>query len=143
MVIFFMNEINALNEMYKVVEMGIIGIDNVYEKLEDKTLVKTMLDAKKKYQVYKVDLAKMLNSYGEDKKGINVFIKMFNDIYTSVDLINKDDMKIIEMLIEGTNKGILKLEEILNEDLENDVIDIARNILELLEFQIKKWKEYL
>ena len=138
-----MNEINALNEMYKVVEMGIIGIDNVYEKLEDKTLVKTMLDAKKKYQVYKVDLAKMLNSYGEDKKGINVFIKMFNDIYTSVDLINKDDMKIIEMLIEGTNKGILKLEEILNEDLENDVIDIARNILKLLEFQIKKWKEYL
>lgn len=138
-----MNEINALNEMYKVVEMGIIGIDNVYEKLEDKTLVKTMLDAKKKYQVYKVDLAKMLNSYGEDKKGINVFIKMFNDIHTSVDLINKDDMKIIEMLIEGTNKGILKLEEILNEDLENDVIDIARNILELLEFQIKKWKEYL
>lgn len=138
-----MNEIKALNEMYKVVEMGIIGIDNVYEKLEDKTLVKTMLDAKKKYQVYKVDLAKMLNSYGEDKKGINVFIKMFNDIYTSVDLINKDDMKIIEMLIEGTNKGILKLEEILNEDLENDVIDIARNILELLEFQIKKWKEYL
>lgn len=138
-----MNEINALNEMYKVVEMGIIGIDNVYEKLEDKTLVKTMLDAKKKYQVYKVDLAKMLNSYGEDKKGINVFIKMFNDIHTSVDLINKDDMKIIEMLIEGTNKGILKLEEILNEDLENDVIDIARNILKLLEFQIKKWKEYL
>lgn len=138
-----MNEINALNEMYKVVEMGIIGIDNVYEKLEDKTLVKTMLDAKKKYQVYKVDLAKMLNSYGEDKKGINVFIKMFNDIHTSVDLINKDDMKIIEMLIEGTNKGILKLEEILNEDLENDVIDIARNILELLEFQIKKWREYL
>ena len=138
-----MNEIKALDEMYKVVEMGIIGIDNVYEKLEDKTLVKTMLDAKKKYQVYKVDLAKMLNSYGEDKKGINVFIKMFNDIYTSVDLINKDDMKIIEMLIEGTNKGILKLEEILNEDLENDVIDIARNILELLEFQIKKWKEYL
>lgn len=138
-----MNEIKALNEMYKVVEIGIIGIDNVYEKLEDKTLVKTMLDAKKKYQVYKVDLAKMLNSYGEDKKGINVFIKMFNDIHTSVDLINKDDMKIIEMLIEGTNKGILKLEEILNEDLENDVIDIARNILELLEFQIKKWKEYL
>lgn len=138
-----MNEIKALDEMYKVVEMGIIGIDNVYEKLEDKTLVKTMLDAKKKYQVYKVDLAKMLNSYGEDKKGINVFIKMFNDIYTSVDLINKDDMKIIEMLIEGTNKGILKLEEILNEDLENDVIDIARNILKLLEFQIKKWKEYL
>lgn len=138
-----MNEIKALNEMYKVVEMGIIGIDNVYEKLEDKTLVKTMLDAKKKYQVYKVDLAKMLNSYGEDKKGINVFIKMFNDIHTSVDLINKDDMKIIEMLIEGTNKGILKLEEILNEDLENDVIDIARNILKLLEFQIKKWKEYL
>ena len=68
---------------------------------------------------------------------------MFNDIHTSVDLINKDDMKIIEMLIEGTNKGILKLEEILNEDLENDVIDIARNILKLLEFQIKKWKEYL
>ena len=138
-----MNEIQALEEMYKVVEMGIIGIDEVYKKIDDKVLVKTMFDAKKKYQVYKSDVAKILNSYGEEPKGINVFIKMFNEMYTNIDLMNKDDVKIIEMLIEGTNKGILKVEEILNEDLDKEVVTLAKNLLKLLEYQIKKWKEFL
>ena len=42
-----MNDIKALNEMYKIVTMGIIGLDEVKGHIEDKTLAKTISDAKK------------------------------------------------------------------------------------------------
>lgn len=138
-----MDEIQALKEMYKIVAMGIIGIDEAEGKISDKTFEKTLCDARKKYQVNKVDASKLLDEYGEKPEEINVITKMFNEIYTNLELLNKDDKKIAKMLIEGTNKGILKVEEILNLNLEGKVNDLAKELLELLEFQISAWKHYL
>ena len=47
------------------------------------------------------------------------------------------------MLTEGTNKGIIKVEEILNNNIDSKVGKLAEELLELLEFQIKSWKSYL
>ena len=109
-----MNDVEALNELYKVVTMGIIGIDEVKGHIEDKALAKTMSDAKKKYMVNKMDITNMLKELGEEPTEINIIIKMFNEIYTGIELIKCDDAKIAKMLTEGTNKGIIKVEEILN-----------------------------
>ncbi len=138
-----MDDVKALNELYKIVTMGIIGIDEVKGHIEDKTLAKTMSDAKKKYGVNKLDITNMLKELGEDPIEINIIIKMFNEIYTGIELINCDDSKIAKMLIEGTNKGILKIEKILNSDMDQKVTKLAEELLELLEFQIKSWKPYL
>ena len=107
-----MDDITALNELYKIVAMGIIGIDEVKGHIEDKALAKTMVDAKKKYQVNKMDITNMLNELGEEPTEINIIIKAFNEIYTGIELIKCDDAKIAKMLTEGTNKGIIKVEEI-------------------------------
>ena len=131
-----MDDITVLNELYKIVAMGIIGI-------EDKTLAKTMSDAKKKYMVNKIDITKMLNELGEKPTEINIIIKTFNEIYTGIELIKCDDAKIAKMLTEGTNKGIIKVEEILNNNIDYKVEKLAEELLELLEFQIKSWKSYL
>ena len=138
-----MNDVEALNELYKVVTMGIIGIDEVKGHIEDKALAKTMSDAKKKYMVNKMDITNMLKELGEEPTEINIIIKMFNEIYTGIELIKCDDAKIAKMLIEGTNKGIIKVEEILNSDMDKKVTELAEELLELLEFQIKSWKPYL
>lgn len=138
-----MDDVKALNELYKIVTMGIIGIDEVKGHIEDKALAKTMSDAKKKYGVNKLDITNMLKELGEDPIEINIIIKMFNEIYTGIELINCDDSKIAKMLIEGTNKGILKIEKILNSDMDQKVTKLAEELLELLEFQIKSWKPYL
>ena len=108
-----MDDITALNELYKIVAMGIIGIDEVKGHIEDKALAKTMVDAKKKYMVNKMDITNMLNELGEKPTEINIIIKTFNEIYTGIELIKCDDAKIAKMLTEGTNKGIIKVEEIL------------------------------
>ena len=138
-----MNDVEALNELYKVVTMGIIGIDEVKGHIEDKALAKTMSDAKKKYMVNKMDITNILKELGEEPTEINIIIKMFNEIYTGIELIKCDDAKIAKMLIEGTNKGIIKVEEILNSEMDNKVTELAEELLELLEFQIKSWKPYL
>lgn len=138
-----MNDVEALDELYKVVTMGIIGIDEVKGHIEDKALAKTMSDAKKKYMVNKMDITNILKELGEEPTEINIIIKMFNEIYTGIELIKCDDAKIAKMLIEGTNKGIIKVEEILNSEMDKKVTELAEELLELLEFQIKSWKPYL
>lgn len=138
-----MNDVEALNELYKIVTMGIIGIDEVKGHIEDKALAKTMSDAKKKYMVNKMDITNMLKELGEEPTEINIIIKMFNEIYTGIELIKCDDSKIAKMLTEGTNKGIIKVEEILNCETDKKVTELAEELLELLEFQIKSWKSYL
>ncbi len=138
-----MNDVEALNELYKIVTMGIIGIDEVKGHIDDKIFAKTMSDAKKKYMVNKMDITKMLKELGEEPIEINIIIKMFNEIYTGIELIKCDDSKIAKMLTEGTNKGIIKVEEILNSETDKKVTELAEELLELLEFQIKSWKSYL
>ena len=138
-----MNDVEALNELYKIVTMGIIGIDEVKGHIEDKALAKTMSDAKKKYMVNKMDITNMLKELGEEPTEINIIIKMFNEIYTGIELLKCDDSKIAKMLTEGTNKGIIKVEEILNSETDKKVTELAEELLELLEFQIKSWKSYL
>lgn len=85
----------------------------------------------------------MLKELGEEPTEINIIIKMFNEIYTGIELIKCDDAKIAKMLTEGTNKGIIKVEEILNSETDKKVTELAEGLLELLEFQIKSWKSYL
>ena len=138
-----MNDVEALNELYKIVTMGIIGIDKVKGHIDDKIFAKTMSDAKKKYMVNKMDITNMLKELGEEPIEINIIIKMFNEIYTGIELIKCDDSKIAKMLTEGTNKGIIKVEGILNCETDKKVTKIAEELLELLEFQIKSWKSYL
>lgn len=138
-----MDDIKALYEMYKIVTMGIIGIDEVKGHIEDKTLTKTMYDARKKYMVNKMDITNMLKDINEEPEEINIIIKMFNEIYTGIELIKCDDAKIAKMLTEGTNKGIIKVEEILNSNVNEKVKTEAEELLDLLEFQIKSWKSYL
>lgn len=138
-----MYDVEALNELYKIVTMGIIGIDEVKGHIEDKALAKTMSDAKKKYMVNKMDITNMLKELGEEPTEINIIIKMFNEIYTGIELLKCDDSKIAKMLTEGTNKAIIKVEEILNSETDKKVTELAEELLELLEFQIKSWKSYL
>lgn len=138
-----MYDVEALNELYKIVTMGIVGIDEVKEHIEDKALAKTMSDAKKKYMVNKMDITNMLKELGEEPTEINIIIKMFNEIYTGIELLKCDDSKIAKMLTEGTNKGIIKVEKILNSETDKKVTELAEELLELLEFQIKSWKSYL
>lgn len=141
-----MNNIDILNEMYKVVTMGIVGIDEVKDKILCRELKDIIIFEKKVYQKYKLEISKLLNKESETPKEINMFVKMFNDMYTDIKLIKDDDKKIVKMMIEGMNKGILKLNGFKNNDMDNlnkDEQKILVELLDELESQINKMKPYL
>ena len=141
-----MNNIDILNEMYKVVTMGIVGIDEVKDKILCRELKDIIVSEKKVYQKYKLDISKLLNKESETPKEINMFVKMFNDMYTDIKLIKDDDKKIVKMMIEGMNKGILKLNGFKNNDMDNlnkDEQKILLGLLDELEGQINKMMPYL
>ena len=141
-----MNNIDILSEMYKVVTMGIVGIDEVKDKILCRELKDIIIFEKKVYQKYKLEISKLLNKESETPKEINMFVKMFNDMYTDIKLIKDDDKKIVKMMIEGMNKGILELNGFKNNDMDNLNKDEQKILLELLdelESQINKMKPYL
>ena len=141
-----MNNIDILNEMYKVVTMGIVGIDEVKDKILCKELKEIIVGKKKDYQKYKLKISKLLNKEQETPKEISMFVKLFNEMYTDIKLIKDDDKKIVKMMIEGMNKGILKLNGFKNNDLDNLNVEEQKmllNLLDTLEEQINKLKPYL
>ena len=141
-----MNNIDILNEMYKVVTMGIVGIDEVKDKVLCRELKDIIVGKKKVYQQYKLKISKLLNKEEETPKEINMFVKLFNEMYTDIKLIKDDDKKITKMMIEGINKGILKLNGFKNNDLDNLNSEEQKLLLDLLatlEDQINNLKPYL
>lgn len=132
--------------MYKVVTMGIVGIDEVRDKILCRELKDIIVSEKKVYQKYKLEISKLLNKESETPKEINLFVKMFNEMYTDIKLLKDDDKKIVKMMIEGMNKGILKLNGFKNNDMDNLNKNEQKILLELLdelESHINKMKPYL
>ena len=141
-----MNNIDILNEMYKVVTMGIVGIDEVKDKILCRELKDVIVSKKKVYQQYKLKISKLINKEEETPKEINMFVKLFNEMYTDIKLIKDDDKRIVKMMIEGMNKGILKLNGFKNNDLDNlnsEEQKLLLDLLDTLEEQINNLKPYL
>ena len=140
------NNIDILNEMYKVVTMGIVGIDEVKDNVLCRELKDIIVGKKKVYQQYKLKISKLLNKEQETPKEINTFVKLFNEMYTDIKLIKDDDKRIVKMMIEGMNKGILKLNGFKNSDLDNlnnEEQKLLLDLLDTLEEQINNLKPYL
>ena len=144
--IFLKTDVDILNKMYRIVEMGIIGILEVVKKVEDSCLEKLMLDQKKDYMVVKKDIRDLLDEYEEDPKKIGGMTRVSNDIYTNIKLMGEEDDKIIsKMMLEGTNKGVIEVTAILNDKKYNNekISDIAEHLLKVLEYNGRELKKYL
>ena len=131
--------------MYKTVSMGINGINDIKGKIKSEKLRISILDAKKKYQRYRRRIISIIKEYNTKPNDINVFIKITNSLWTDMNLMNSSDGEIVGMLIEGTNKGIIKFQEIKNNEEITDkkISKLLNKLLELFEYQTTEWRQYL
>ena len=134
-----------LQEMYKTVSMGINGINDIKGKIKSEKLRISILDAKKKYQRYRRRIISIIKEYNTKPNDVNVFIKITNSLWTDMNLMNSSDGEIVGMLIEGTNKGIIKFQEIKNNEEITDkkISKLLNKLLELFEYQTTEWRQYL
>lgn len=139
-------DIEILNELKKIIDMGIIGIEEVVKKVNNPSLEKVMIDEKKEFRVLKDDIMNFLNEYDEKEDSIGIVTRISNDIYTNLKLLKNDDEKeIAKMMIEGTNKAVLRITSLLNNrEYKNErLTGILKKTLRTLEHNILDLKKYL
>ena len=102
-------DIEVLNNIYKIVDMGIIGIDNVLTKIQNKALEKIFIDERREYNLIRIDAIKLLGDYEQKAKGISKMAEVSSTIMTDMELLKDDsDNKITKMMLNGSNNGIIE-----------------------------------
>ena len=135
-----------LNEINKGIKMGMDSISNISEKVQDDEFKK---DLKYQYDEYNNILNKVgneLTKYDDFPKELNPMQKTMGWINVEFSTIDdKSNSKIAEMMIKGTNMGIIKGRKLLNQNPETD--ENVKNILsEFVKFQentVEQLKKYL
>ena len=126
--------------------MGIVGINDIIDKVKKADFREFLIAQRKEYENIVKKVTKLFTSFGLEEKELNNFVKMNSKIMSEMKLIkdNSDEM-IAKMMMEGTNKGVIKINKALNENnnADNEVIDLAKELLELMEHNFNKLKVYL
>lgn len=140
------NPVYVLNEINKGIKMGMDSLSNVSEKVGDSNFKDDLLFQYDKYN-------EILNKVNSELKNYNDFpaelppmqkVMGYVDIQVNT-LSDKSNSHIAEMLIKGTNMGIIEGVKLKNQNPDIDVQ--IKNILdEFIQFQennIEKLKQYL
>ena len=135
-----------LNELNKGIKMGMDSISTVSEKVQDDRFKQ---DLKYQYDEYNKILNEVNNElthYDDFPKELNPMQKAMGWMGVELNTIaDKSNSKIAEMMIQGTNMGIIEGVKLLNQNPEAD-IEVKNVLNEFIQFQentVEQLKKYL
>ncbi len=135
-----------LNTIYQICEMGVIGINDVFDKVKKAEFREFLESQKKEYNTILEESEKVFSSYGAKEKELGKMVKMNSKMMSEMKLIgNKEDSAIAKMMVEGTTKGITKIKEAINayDESDKEALTLANKLLKTLENNITGLKVYL
>lgn len=144
-----MEDINVkvLNEVNKGTTMGMDAISYVSEKVGDERF-KTVLDVE--YGKYKKIANRVSDIYSqysqEEPQETNKMDKMMTWYGVQMNTIkDKSNSKISELLMQGTNMGIIEGRRLLNNNpsIDNEVKQILNDFVVMQEDSVETLKKYL
>ncbi len=135
-----------LNELNKGIKMGMDSISTVSEKVQDDRFKQ---DLKYQYDEYNKILNEVnneLTNYDDFPKELNPMQKAMGWMGVELNTISdKSNSKIAEMMIQGTNMGIIEGVKLLNQNPEADA-EVKNVLNEFIKFQentVEQLKKYL
>lgn len=138
--------IEALKEICKGVKMGMDSIEYLQDKVQTEELSDYL---KHEYSMYNNVLDKVsdaFSNYGVEPKDYSLANKamLWYGIQTNT-LMDKTDSKLSELLMQGTNMGIIEGRRILNahDDLDTDVKNLINDFVNYQEESVEKLKNFL
>ena len=135
-----------LNELNKGIKMGIDSISNVSQKVQDDRFKE---DLKYQYDEYNKILNEVnneLTNYDDFPKELNPMQKAMGWMGVEMNTLNdKSNSKIAELMIQGTNMGIIEGVKLLNQnpDADKEVKDTLNKFIKFQENTIEQLKKYL
>jgi len=141
-----LSDVEFLQYIHKNAEMGIVGINNIINKVENEAFENLLKREKQEFEEICKEAEVILKKYGESNEEIGIIPKISTAVSSNVELIKDDSIShMAKMMIEGTNKGIIAVTEKINAYNNNDaeIIMLANKLKNNLEENVNNLKKYL
>ncbi len=141
-----MEERETILKLHQNVEMGVVGIESIKDKIKSHDLLEVVLKQKKQYDSIKHALTPLCKKYHVEDKELGALVHMESDMMVNMKMMmDHTDSHIAKMMIEGTNKGLVQLEELKNhyEGKDKKIIPMIENLIEFEHRSLDEFKKYL
>lgn len=104
------------------------------------------MNQKKEYEILKEKLVSLCSKYNVEDKELGSFAKISSDLMVNMKtLMDKSEHTIAKMMMEGTNKGLIQLEELLNnyQGKDEKILDLIKKTIDLEHQNNDELKIYL
>ena len=135
-----------LNFVYQNAQMGVDSIRQLMGIVENKELKEHLKTQFQGYEEFQNTARQMLEENGFDEKEISAFSKISTYLMINMQLLtDKSATHIAEMMIQGSNMGVIDAIKNLNEceDAEQDIRNLMEKLQKFEEHNIEKLKEFL
>lgn len=136
-----------LNFIYQNSQMGVETLNQLIPMIDNEAFKKRLEAQLKEYEQIHEEAKKLLNRHGYDEKGIGALEKIM--AYLMIDmktLMDKSSSHIAEMLIQGSNMGIIDAVKRINQyekEAEKEVTALMKRLLKFEENNVERLKEAL
>ena len=143
-----MNEYNqkAIDDGYKNARIALQSISDLLPNVDDNELKEELRSQYEGYEQIASKMSKYMSENGLEVKSINVVKKAM--LWGSIKLktlFNNSKNQIAEMMLKGTDMGIIELTAMLNEEknLEPEIKDLLQELLYKEETYQERLKKFL
>lgn len=145
---FVKNDANALHGALKTVAMATTSLNALNKMIKDKRdIVKFLEDQEHAYTRLSERIEKALESIGEDPGKISAIKESMLNMSISISTFADDsDSHISDMMIQGSNMGVIEVTKIKNENEEiisKSCISILDDLLNTLDKFVEDMKKFL
>lgn len=136
----------VLNEINKGIKMGMDSISTISEKVEDNNFKDDLLFQYDKYNEILNRVNSELKNYDDFPKELPPMQKTMGYIDIQLSTLNdKSNSHIAEMLIKGTNMGIIEGVKLKNRnpDIDPNISSILDDFIKFQENNVEKLQQYL
>ena len=135
-----------LNQVNQGIKMGMDSISNVSEKVQDSRLKDELLFQYDKYNEILNEVNDELTNYDDFPKELNSMQKAMGWMGVEMNtLTDKSNSKIAELMIQGTNMGIIEGVKLLNHNPYTDqhIKNILNKFIDFQQNNVEQLKKYL
>jgi hypothetical protein len=137
---------NALDEVNKGCTIGIEAINNLMDKVDSQEFKKILEKQLKQYDKIEDKIHDIYKNYSEkDPHEIGIVTKAMTDYMANMKtMMDHTDSKIAEILLQGTNMGIIEGKRLLNnKNLDKEVKELLNEFINNQEIIVEDLKKYL
>lgn len=141
-----MDNKNILDEVNKGTTMGMEAVKDIIDKAHSKDFVKLLKQMYKEYKKISIRINNLYNEYDKDEPHkISAMNKWMTEMGIDMRTMNDDsDSKLAELLLQGTNMGIIEGRRLLNQkNMDKSVHSILEEFVTLQEKNVEALKKYL